>query len=473
MLYDIKKIILMMFFLTAFIQPVQSQDPYVTKEIKYKTEDGWTISGTLRLPAGANSRNEYAAVILLHEKEHDRSEFVGIGAPGLARKLPEFGIATLNIDLRGRGLSMGDEQPVSVERHDFSTMINENTYQDIKAGMDFLYDYPGVDGLRIGIVAMEYSGEHAIRAIRQSRVPTRALVIIGGTNISEESKEYLTTVDFPILTGAYVANRQIFNEMAGIYAHSKNPYSWVFTPHPGESDYDASARILNESSWRTEYTIIEIHGNFRYPDELGKDAKKIPGVVIAPGGRSNRDSYFRFEEELARRGIAVVSVEQRGRGQSTMGRSFDDPEIAKLWEEDPEDSPYYLDVIAGLDYLVSQEGIDPDNIGLLGGARGSRNAILAAGLEPDRIKAMVLMSVYYSEDIEAVLPGLDASTLLIAAEHRNSDNTRRVHNLMKNSDLQIVSGDAQTHHIRDIQPGIVKDVGDFMERVLNPSASVE
>jgi dipeptidyl aminopeptidase/acylaminoacyl peptidase len=82
-------------------QFVQGQETYITKEINFKTDDGWIISGTLRLPPGANKNNEYSAILLLHEKEHDRSEFVGIGQPGLARKLPESGIATLNIDLRG------------------------------------------------------------------------------------------------------------------------------------------------------------------------------------------------------------------------------------------------------------------------------------------------------------------------------------------------------------------------------------
>ncbi len=477
------------FFLIGLTRVVLGQEAYTTKEIKYKTEDGWTISGTLRLPPGANEENEYSAVILLPEKEHDRSEFVGIGEPGLARRLPVAGIATLNIDLRGRGFSMGEGQPDENEMHDFATMTTEQIYLDIKGGMEFLADYPGVDGLRIGIVAMEYSAEHAVRAMQKTSIPTRAIVIIGGTNISQESKDYLASIDIPILTGAYTVNRHLLKEMVDIYANSKNPHSYVFTPNPAESDYKDSARILNETSSRTDYTIdwlathvkglgrnraitvttsdgFTIHGNFRYPDELGKDGKKIPGVVIAPGGRSNRDSYFRFEEDLVRRGIAVVSVEQRGRGQSTMGKSLDDPEIAKLWEEDPTESPYYLDVIAGIDYLVAQEGIDPENIGLLGGARGSRNAILAAGQDPDRVKAMALMSVYYSEDVGQILPQLNASTLLIATEHRNKENTVRVHQAMKNSDLLIYPGDAQTHHIRDIEPGIVDDVGKFMERVL-------
>jgi dienelactone hydrolase len=123
------------------IQPVFSTDHYITKEITYKTEDGWTISGTLRLPPGAGRNTQYPAMILLHEKEHDRNEFVGIGEdPGLAQVLPTAGIAALNIDLHGRGLSMGDDQPVEYERHDFAFSTDENTYLDIKAGMEFLRD---------------------------------------------------------------------------------------------------------------------------------------------------------------------------------------------------------------------------------------------------------------------------------------------------------------------------------------------
>lgn len=486
----VDRCILIFVILAGLAGPVTGQELYITKEIKYKTEDGWTISGTLRLPPGANAKNEFAAVILLHEKEHDRSEFVGIGEPGLARRLPTVGIATLNIDLRGRGFSLGEGQPVDDEMHDFATVVTEQTYLDIKGGMEFLAGYPGVDDLRMGIVSTEYSAEHAIRAMQKTAIPTRALVIIGGTDISQDSKDYLASINIPIITGAYKVNRHIFKEMVDIYANSKNPHSHVFTPDPSDSDYDSSARLLNETSARTEFTInwlsthvkglgrnraitvttqdgFTIHGNFRYPDDLGKDGSKIPGVVIAPGGRSNRDSYFRFEEDLVRRGIAVVSVEQRGRGQSTMGKSFDDPEIAKLWEEDPADSPYYLDVIAGIDYLVAQEGIDPENIGLLGGARGSRNAILAAGQDPDRVKAMVLMSVYFGDDVEPVLPKLDASTLLIATEHRNKEDTVRVHEAMRNSDLLIYPGDAQTHHMRDLHPNIVDDVGEFMARALH------
>jgi hypothetical protein len=72
------KFTLILGFIVFISQSAFSAEHYITKEIKYKTEDGWTISGTLRLPPGTNKNNEYPAMLLLHEKEHDRNEFVGI-----------------------------------------------------------------------------------------------------------------------------------------------------------------------------------------------------------------------------------------------------------------------------------------------------------------------------------------------------------------------------------------------------------
>jgi pimeloyl-ACP methyl ester carboxylesterase len=484
-----------LFLLIIVVQGVYGNEHYITKEIEYETEDGWTISGTLRLPPGAGRNNEYPGMLLLHEKEHDRNEFVGIGDdPGLAQRLPPLGIATLNIDMRGRGLSMGSDQPVDYERHDFAAMTDENTYLDIKAGMQFLADYPGVDDFRLGVVALQYSAEHAIRAIQEIDIPTRAMVILGGTDISQESKDFLASSNMPVFTGASIVDKQILKEMVDIYVNSSHPSSYLVTPYaaergynilffelldneaaPGQSRMDFLLNWLgtnvkglgrNRAITVTTRDGFTIHGNFRYPDDLGKNGKLIPGLVIAPGGRSNRYSYYRFEEDLVKRGIAVVSVEQRGRGQSMMGLTVEDPEIAALWAEDPTESPYYLDVIAGIDYLVSQQGIDPNNIALMGGARGSRNAVLAAAQDPDRIKAMVLMSVYYDEDLARVFPNLETSILMIATEHRASGRTLQAHRAAKNSDLMIYPGDGQTHHIRYFQPGIVDFVGDFLGREL-------
>ena len=304
-------------FLIGVVQVAFSTEHYVTKEITYKTDDGWTISGTLRLPPGASRNNEYPAMLLLHAQEHDRNDFVGVGDdPGLAQRLPPAGIATLNIDLRGRGLSMGEDQPVDFERHDFATQTRDNMYLDITGAMKFLTDYPGVDGFRLGMVALQYSAEYAVRAMQKTDIPTRALVILSGENMSQESMDYLASINIPIFTGASILDQPVLKAMVNIYASTTHPNSYLVAPFAGERGYNVLffEELNNESApgesrmdhligWlgtnvkglgrNREITVttkdgFTIHGNFRYPDELGKDGKLIPGLVIAPGGRSNR-----------------------------------------------------------------------------------------------------------------------------------------------------------------------------------------
>lgn len=78
------------------------------------------------------------------------------------------------------------------------------------------------------------------------------------------------------------------------------------------------------------------------------------------------------------------------------------------------------------------------------------------------------MSVYYEEDMDVVLQTINSSTLLIATEHHNSGSTIHVHQPMPNSGLtNIYPGDVQTHHMREIHPGNMQDMGEFLERELS------
>jgi dipeptidyl aminopeptidase/acylaminoacyl peptidase len=119
----------------------RADEHFISKEVEYKTEDGWTISATLRLPPGASRNNEFA---------------------GMLR------IATLAIDWRGREKSMGEGQPIPDELHDFSTKMREQMYLDVTGALHFMADYPGVDRLRIGVLASQFSAEPAVRGIRET-----------------------------------------------------------------------------------------------------------------------------------------------------------------------------------------------------------------------------------------------------------------------------------------------------------------
>ena len=486
-------ILLSIVLLFSFTLTVQGEGHYISEEVEYLTEDGWTISATLRLPVGAGQNNEFPAMVLLHEKEHERLDS-GDKDSELALKLPiEAGIATLAIDWRGRGKSMGKHQPVPDEMHDFSTRLKEKLYLDVKGAMAFLADYPGVDRLRIGVVASQFSAEHAIRAIRNTEsIPTRALVLLGGENLSKESKDYLASIDTPIYVGASILDKPIFLDMAEVYANAKNPNSHMFAPRSGGRGFSLLRRgaqpeveLNHLTNWLGEQVrnlgrikavsfITKdgwtIHGNIRYPDDLGKNDKLVPAVVQVSGARSNRYSMYRFEEEFSRRGFAVLSIELRGRGQSMQGQLFNSPEVSEV-RENLLASPFELDTEGAINYLAELDGIDPNRIALVGEARGARSVLLAA--EGDsRIKTMILISVYQPDArMEKAATSLDIPILFIDTETNwAKEGTVHVYGLAKRGQLMLYPRLGHSHHIRYFHPQMVGFMGDFLEKKLPATA---
>ncbi len=460
------------------------------------TDDGWTIGATLRLPPGADRNNEFPAMVMLHEEGHDRLD-TGDNDMEIAHRLPfQSGIATLAIDWRGRESSMGDHQPVPDELHDFSTRVEEMRYLDVKGALEFMAEYPGIDRLRLGIFASHFSAEPAVRAMREiETLPVRALVLLGGQNLTQESKDYLALVDIPIFTGASILDKGIFLEMAEVYAKAKNSHSKMIAPVSAGRGMNLLHHSNLDRAKQTDVTVIEmmkwletnvrnlgriravsfktrdgweINGNLRYPDNLGTDGRLIPGIVQISGARSNRYSMVTYEKEFAKRGYAVLSIELRGRGSSMQGLSYDSPEVFDV-RENLLDSPYELDTLGAIEFLASINGIDPENIILVGEARGSRSALLAAAVD-DRVKAMVLISVYDpDEPMEQAARQLNIPVLFVDTETNwAAPGTKHVHSLTQRGQLMILPGLGHSHHIPYFHPEVSGFMADYLENTLPP-----
>ncbi len=491
------KLVLSLVLFLSFGQTVMAQGEYIVKEIEYKTEDGWTISGTLRLPAGASKDNEFSAVVLLHELEHDRNDFMDVGDTGLAGRLPKnVEIATLAIDWRGRDKSMGENQPIDLELHDFSTKTQELMYLDVKGAMEFLADYPGVDSFRLGIVASHFSAEPAVRAMQETEIPTRVLVLLSGSNLSSKSKEYLATLETPVYVAASILDKPVFLDMAEVYAKSKNLNSYMVAPWSAGRGHNVLrhaddpinrfngsedgtmegldmwlgnqlknlGRIRAVSMTTKDGWIIQ--GNLRYPDDLGKNGELKPGVVMVAGARSHRYSMYRFEEEMARRGFVVLSIELRGRGGSMAGQTIDSPEMQEI-RNNLLASPFEYDTVSAIDFLASQKGVDPNRIGIVGQARGTRSVILASDGD-SRIKSMILISVYEPNDgMEQAVSKIDFPILIIDGETNWAvSGTKHIYNFAKRGQLMLYPGLGHSHHILEHNPQMADFMGEFMEREL-------
>src|SRR5262249_44167378 len=116
-------------------------------------------------------------------------------------------------------------------------------------------------------------------------------------------------------------------------------------------------------------------GGLIYADVYGEGNK---GVVLAHGGRFNKESWEKQAQVLAKAGFRVVAIDFRGYGKSR------GPEKAQAV-----DAPLHLDVLAAVRYLRKQ-GVK--SVAVVGGSMGGAAAGLAsAESKPGEIDRLVLL----------------------------------------------------------------------------------
>jgi dienelactone hydrolase len=471
------------------------------KDVKFVTKDGWTIYGSLRMPSGLE--RGAPALILLHEAGHDRSDYELINptsgnthAIGFADAAESAGFAVLTMDWRGRGQSMGKGEPIEDELNSFSIKARAQMYQDVTAAIDFLAAQPGIDHNRIGLVASGFAVDPAVRAIRESMMPIRTLVLLSGFGLSQESKEFLQTSNIPTYGLVSIDDKEAFKDLAEVYSASSNPASRLVTVEgggrgvrlmldeylhepPKSTPYRqevmmnwlvTQVELLGKSeavSFKTEDGFT-INGTFRRPDSLGKGDKLFPAVVMIGGGRTDRFALYKFEEDVARRGFAVLTIELRGRGNSRGGNSISSAE-GKAMFTGLDKARIDLDAQAAVTYLQAQKGIDKNHIGLLAEAIGTKAAVLAAANNP-AVTSMVLISAYGSDDpqVRQFLSTTKIPILFIDAEKNWNTRpaTESAAKITKSGRLVIYPGIGQGHHMPDSHPEVVDLSGTWLQQTV-------
>ena len=161
------------------------------------------------------------------------------------------------------------------------------------------------------------------------------------------------------------------------------------TPTP-KPDYSAPA----DAPYTAENVLVKTPAGHTLAGTLtlpkgASSAKTVPAIATISGsGAQNRDSELPFgnyrpfrqlADALARRGIAVLRMDDRGTGES--GGTFKGSTSADFGE----------DIRAGLAYLRTRTEIDAKRLGVLGHSEGAVITPIVAEKEPD-LKAIVLLA---------------------------------------------------------------------------------
>lgn len=149
--------------------------------------DRWTLRGDLQLPVSSPAR---AFAILLHKAAGNRSAYAQ-----MAESMPENGIASLRVDLRGHGEStnLGSFDP------DISRYFNQDdpavvaNFELIRAGdrdivavLHWLRDQPVYADLPLIMMGSSYTGEEMAEASAESGYADVYVALAPG-NFSEDS----------------------------------------------------------------------------------------------------------------------------------------------------------------------------------------------------------------------------------------------------------------------------------------------
>ena len=114
---------------------------------------------------------------------------------------------------------------------------------------------------------------------------------------------------------------------------------------------------------------------------------------MLPGAGVSKESELPLAEKIAELGIAVLTIDQRGVGE-TDGPvpNLDDDFASFLASKEPNQHLMVYDALRGFDLLYSAPFVDPNHIILAGESLGGRNAIIATAIDKNIKGSLVISS---------------------------------------------------------------------------------
>lgn len=441
------------------------------KEVVLKTSDGWSIHGTLSQPDAAQGRAP--AVLLVPSFDHDQNAYGQYLYAGLAQTLAAKGVASLRIDIRGRGLSTGEK-----ELHSFSKAELSKMYLDVQAALGFLSAEPGIDGSRLAIVAEGRSADSAVLGWGGAS-QVRAMTLISGRLSEGAKKELAASPDLPLFLIVSKEDREGFRDMADAYKTAESQESFISVynnlgvgttmfsvwraDHPKEPIEDGIVDWTVsqlQAAGRTEAVTFDTEDGWNIHGTLWTPATATPpkaGVVLVHSSFTDRHIFDRLAQLMVSRGLAVLNLDTRGRGESNGKGDF-----LNLPNDVREKG--YIDVKAAVSYLISHAGVE--KVGVLGTDRGASYA-LASGIGNPKVGALVLMTTLLTKEETADIGKLEIPIYYIAS-HDIEIAVKAMQDafaVTKNpgSLMRVFDGGALGYEIFDFDSTLESQVADWMK----------
>lgn len=168
--------------------------------------------------------------------------------------------------------------------------------------------------------------------------------------------------------------------------------------------------------------LVDLHASFEMP--LGVPAP-VPSVLLLHGYGEDRSVWQGFTRELVNRGWAVMALDLRGHGQSTMKNQA--PIVASPeWRTNPREFPIDLD--PALDWLKARPRINTQKIVVIGSDVGANLALLASSRFPE-VRTVVAIKPNLTESLAMAGSAQDfhpRSALIVVTDQAAGDRLRQM-----------------------------------------------
>jgi dienelactone hydrolase len=200
-------------------------------------------------------------------------------------------------------------------------------------------------------------------------------------------------------------------------------------PEPKFTTQAREISFRSEDGW-------EIKGTLHTPMIPGN--RRVPAVVLLHSSEHEQQvfgdyAYPGLAVSLAERGVVALRIDWRGRGKSIGNleyHSFTSEQRDKI----------YLDVKGAINFLATQNGVDPQRIGVIGEAEGANIGVLGA-VGDARVRVLALLSGRLdpkAKEYIAKNPQLGLFCLVSTEDHEGFKDMTEAYNLSQNPEKEIL-----------------------------------